>query len=461
MTEEQIESLQPALARFVEPFRGCFKRDKTFGYWQKYMSGLLSDLKRKSIEPIALAAGVPVRTLQEFVSTFVWDDSGATDVLQRRVAGRTGDRERIAVFEPSSHGKQGTQTPGVQRQWSGEDGKVENCVVGAHLLYTNNDGANPFNCMLGSDLYLPEKTWGADRERCKAAGIPDTVVYRPKWRIGVDLLKQALGNGVRLDWVTFDEEFGNVPEFWFELDRAGLRAVGEVKADFYCWATPPACQSLRAEHSAKRVDHLAVYSPVFRRQKWKRIKVKNTTRGPLVWRVKSTLVQLVAQRCDDHRHSVPTERRYWLIVAQNEHTGEVKYFVSNAPATMKAKTLLRIGFARWHVELWFERAKQEAGLGAFEVRNYRGLIRHWLSARVAMMFLAEQTCRLRKTKSRDHLRAGRVGRQSVDPGDRAARSPFAGESGQPVRLSSTPEQGVVRQPPPGRQEEGQILALSY
>jgi SRSO17 transposase len=101
---------------------------------------------------------------------------------------------------------------------------------------------------------------------------------------------------------------------------------------------------------------------------------------------------------------------YWLIVMHQPATGEVKYVISNASQSAGVEELIRVLLSRWHVEMWFERAKQDAGLGAFEVRTYVSLIRHWLCVRLAMCFLSEQTTRLRGEKPADHLRAGRRGR---------------------------------------------------
>ena len=411
MNTEQILSLQEGLADFLRPFRPCFLQQRSFKHLETYGAGLLADLKRKSIEPIALAAGQDERTLQWFLSSCLWDHDRARALLQHRVAAR-GDARRIGVLDSSGHRKSGNQTPGVQRQWCGEVGKQENCVVGQHLLYTDNDPGNPFSCTLASDLFLPE-SWSRDRPRCRRAGIPDSLVHRPKWKIGIEQLEQALGNGVRFDWVTFDEEYGTVPKFWFELDRLGLRAVGEVQPRFNAWATPPACCSGRAEHSSKRVDRLVTYSPVFTDQPWVRYKIKTTTRRAVVWEVKTAMVQLVAQPDPGHHgRSVPTDRRYWLIAARNPATKEMKYFVSNAPASTSVEEMLQAAWARWHVEKWFERAKQEVGLGAFEVRTYQSLIRHWLISGMVMLFLTEQTIRLRGEKSGHHLRAGGRRRQS-------------------------------------------------
>lgn len=404
MNGEQIASLEPALLEFLGRFRFCFKQDRSFRHLQRYAVGLLTDVKRKSIEPIALAGGAPVRTLQQFLADFPWEDGKAQDHLQRLVAQEHEAEEAIAVVDSSGHAKRGDKTPGVQRQWCGESGKIDNCVVGQHLLYTDNHPTNPFSCMLASDLFLPE-SWSQDRARCREARIPEDLEHRPKWRIAVEQLQQALGNGIRLGWVSFDEEYGTVPQFWFALDRLGLRAVGEVQPRFCVWATPPACRSGRAEHSSHRVDKLARHSPAFTSQPWRQIRIKATTRGDVTWRVKAALVQLVAEN-RDHGPSVPTDRRYWLIVAHNEKTDEIKYFVSNAPASASLKKLLEIAFARWHVEKWFERAKQEVGMGAFEVRTYTSLIRHWLICRMVMLFLARETRRLRGEKSAHHVRAG-------------------------------------------------------
>jgi len=405
MNADQIRSLQPALGALLERFRPCFKRDATFNHWQRYMAGLMADLKRKSIEPIALAAGVAVRTLQEFLAFFVWDHDRVDKMLQRLVVDEHGCDDAIGIIDGSGHAKQGDKTPGVQRQWCGESGKMDNCVIGQHLLYTDNDPSNPFSCVLASDLYLPQ-SWDQDRERCRQAGIPDEVVYQPRWQIAIDQVAAAIGNGVRFSWLTFDEEYGSIPRFWFELDRLGQRGIGEVRPNFRCWAKRPQYQSPRKEFGAKRVDNVCRHSPVFTKKKWRRVQIKDTTRGAVVWEIKAARVHLVDASNPDHNISYPTDRRYWLIVTRNPATSEVKYFVSNASARATLKEMLWVAFSRWRVEKWFERAKQEAGFGAFEVRTYTSLIRHWLSSRMVMYFLAAETQRLRGGKSADHTGAG-------------------------------------------------------
>jgi len=405
MNYEQLASFEPALARFLEKIRHCFKRDKTFEYLQKYMLGLMADLKRKSIEPIALASGVAVRTLQEFLAFFSWDHELADKTLVHQVVNRQYGKRSIGILDASAHVKQGKQTPGVQRQWCGETGKRDNCVIGQHLLYTDNDAKNPFSCVVASDLYLP-KCWDEDRDRCNRAGIPNEITYRPKWKIGIEQIERTMAQGLRFDYVVYDEEFGKVPEFIFDLDHLGQNSIGEVPSNFRVWVKRPACKSNRAEHASRRVDNTVKHSPAFYGQQWQKMMIKDTTRGACIWHVKSAQVYLVKHKDGKAYCPIPTDRAYWLIVARNLQTDETKYFISNAPAKEKLETLMEIAFSRWHVEKWFERAKQECGFGAFEVRTYTSLIRHWLASRLAMYFLADQTRRLRVEKSADNTGAG-------------------------------------------------------
>ena len=168
----------------------------------------MSSLQDKSVEPIALKAGVTPRTLQEFLSQLKWDQDKLRDRLQDIVRTEHAGRHAIGIFDETSYVKKGDKTPGVKRQWCGAVGKEENCMVTVHLGYACGE----FHCLLDGELFLPED-WSADRQRCREAGIPEAISYRPKWQIALELLDRAVGRGIHFEWLTFDEGYGGKPGF--------------------------------------------------------------------------------------------------------------------------------------------------------------------------------------------------------------------------------------------------------
>jgi SRSO17 transposase len=405
MDAERIRQLRPELRRYLREFDDCFERAGTRAHLPVYVRGQLSDLPRKSVEPIALAEGVAPRTLQEFLSLLEWDELRLHDRLQELVARDHASRRAIGVIDETGCPKKGDKTPGVQRQYCGASGKIENCVVTVHLGYAVDD----FHCLLASDLFLPE-AWANDRERCRQAGIPDEVVYRPKWQIALELLDRARGNGVEFAWLTFDEYYGSKPKFLHELDRRQQRYVAEVPVSFRGWLKPPRLQGtgrrLRVQRHSSSVADLLRYSPALRDQPWQRFRVKDGAKGPMVWEVKH--VRFHAQ-LEDGDPGKPGH----LIVARNVlNPEEVKYFVSNVPAETSLQTLLMVAFCRWHVERCFEDEKTELGFDHFEGRKYCGLIRHQAVTAVSHLFLE----RIRKQwgeKSRADSLPGTDGRSSI------------------------------------------------
>ena len=175
MTEQEIAALGPAFAAYLRRFRGSFGQDRTAAHFDTYCRGLLSDLPRKSVEPIALSAGTTVRTLQEFLVTARWDHAAASDTLQNHIRATLADMAgdplgTVGVIDETSCRKWGSHTPGVQRQYLGCVGKVDSGIVTVHLGVTRGT----FQALLDADLYLP-KSWAVDRERGGRAGIPEDV----------------------------------------------------------------------------------------------------------------------------------------------------------------------------------------------------------------------------------------------------------------------------------------------
>ena len=233
MDAKELRRLRPELARFLSRFDDCFDTC-CGGHLPIYVGGQLSDLDRKSVEPIAKRAGVAPRTLQEFLALLTWDHTRLRDRLQTIVATEHGGPHRIGLIDETSFVKKGTKTPGVQKQWCGHLGKVENCVVTVHLGYAQGN----FQCLLDGELFLPE-SWGKDRARCREAGIADEVVYRPKWRIALELYDRAVANGIGFEWLTFDEYYGGKPEFLRELSQRHQCYVAEVPKSVVGWLHNP------------------------------------------------------------------------------------------------------------------------------------------------------------------------------------------------------------------------------
>lgn len=449
MTAEQVAALGPAFTDYLRCFRSCFVTKNTFAHLGTYCRGLLSDLARKSVEPIAQAAGSAVRTLQEFLTHHVWDHDALLAQTQRRIVtehlpapGQTPVDELgvIGLIDETSVPKKGNKTPGVQRQYCGARGKIDNCIVTVHLAVKY--GA--FLAMLDSDLFLPEESWDLDRRRCKEAHIPDEITYRSKWLIALEQIKRAVANGVRFDWLVFDEWYGGKPEFLFLVEEMGMNYVCEVPANFRCWPTMPRYNSLQAPFAAKRVDNAAGWGKPFRGQQWQTVQLSRETLGPQTWKIKAAQVHL-------QRDGRPTDRTYWLIIARNVQTGETKYFVSNAPPQTALKTLLKVAFCRWKVEHAFRLVKTEIGFGHFEGRSWLGLLRHMILCQAVMLFVAEQTTRLRGEKS------------ATDDGADGARVehrlPVVAEASPQILGSQTRRQGYPISPGPKPRRETITPAL--
>jgi SRSO17 transposase len=186
MTDQQLTDLGSAFATYLGRYRDWFGQKRTAAHFDNYYRGLLSDLPRKSVEPIALACGTAVRTLHEFLVTTQWAHEPAREQLQRDLGRYLDDLPSdplgpVGVIDETSSVKKGDQTPGVQRQYLGCVGKIDNGIVTVHVGVAKGR----FQALLDADLYLP-KSWDADRKRCRDAGIPDDVRYRSKWRIALD-----------------------------------------------------------------------------------------------------------------------------------------------------------------------------------------------------------------------------------------------------------------------------------
>ena len=164
MDAKQILGLAPALDRYLGNFDDCFGRSEPVAHLRTYINGQLSDLPRKSVEPMALAAGTPPRTLQQVLSDTRWDQGLMCRKVQQMVARDHAHPHAVGVFDETTFVKKGDKTPGVKRQYCGASGKIDNCTASVHLTYST---PNSFIAQLDAELFLP-RDWSEDRRRCRA-----------------------------------------------------------------------------------------------------------------------------------------------------------------------------------------------------------------------------------------------------------------------------------------------------
>ncbi|MBL8999535.1 MAG: IS701 family transposase [Phycisphaerae bacterium] len=409
MNAQQIAELGPRLEAFASRFDDSFVRVEQLAHARCYLRGQLSDLQRKNIEAIALAAGTAPRSLQEFLSRHRWREDAARNRVQQIVGREHAHPDSIGIIDETYFAKKGDKTPGVQRQWCGTKGTTDNCAVMVNMGYA----AGSFHCLIDAELFLP-KVWSDDRQRCDEAGIPEDMVHRTKSEIALELLDRCRGNGVVFNWLVFDAGYGMVKEFLHALNDRGQRFVAEVPEHFFGWVHEP--PTMLKEHGgphlrpgrryrqrhpgwkrdfprlkargrrASSVKNLARHSPIFRDQAYVPFHIKDTLKGPVVWEVKYSKFY--------YKRGMAATWAHWFLVCRQPLTGEIKYFVSNAPESTPLGIILYIAFSRWHVEKCFQEEKSELGLSHFEVRNYTSMIRHCVLTSMTHLFLAEEHQRL-------------------------------------------------------------------
>lgn len=404
MKAEEIGRMGTELKHFLREFKGCFGRREPVCHAEVYVRSQLSNLPRKSVEPMADQAGIDPRALQKFLAQHQWDETQMVRQTYAIVARDYAHPRGLGVIDETSFAKKGNKTPGVQRQHCGATGKKDNCTVTVHLGYATPD----FHCLLSSALFLPE-SWSTDRERCRKAGIPDDLVHRPKWQIALELHQQALAQGVHLAWLTADEEYGRPVEFHLKLSSRNQLYVVEVPVNFWAWCRQPkVVEGKRGPRLGKNthsstVEDLVQYSWTFMEKDWQPFHIKDGTKGPIVWEAKAAPIYL------KNDAGLPTVA-HWLIVARNalDHE-ELKYFVSNAPQDTPLTVLLYVAFSRWHVERCFEDEKTELGMDHFEVRTYRAMMRHLALTAVSHLFVARVHHKLKKKIRLDRLSSAHGG----------------------------------------------------
>jgi len=390
---ELSDGMLDRLEAFADPFAASLGRREMKAHAHRYLGGLLSDLKRKNIESIAYRYDQDRRGLQHFIGAAPWDFMPLEKELVSQVGHALGQSDGVIVFDPSGHKKCGHASVGVQRQWLGRLGKVENCQVGLYMGYVARTG----HALVASRLYLP-KAWAKDRTRRKKCGVPKEIRFQTRHELALAMLRE---HGALLPhrWIAGDDEMGRSTTFRRQLramEEGYLLAVPSNTSVRHLEGPSPryAGRGPRAKPPFERVDR---WCASLSESDWTRIDVRDSEKGPLVLEIVKRRVLARTERCRDNG-----AEELLVVTRYQEPGGTMKYdyYLSNASADTALDELARVTQAEHLIEDAIKRSKSQAGLSDYETRTWSGWYHHQILSLIATWFLICEARRGKKIHSR-------------------------------------------------------------
>jgi SRSO17 transposase len=425
------EFLAPFVRRLVAPQRANAK---------DHVEGLLSDLQSKDAESIAYLHDRERQGLQKFLGQAHWDHKPLITELARQVGQRLGEPGGVLVFDPSAFAKQGKKSTGVQRQWCGRLGKLENCQVGVFLGYVSHQG----HALVDSRLYLPRE-WTKDRKRCNEAGVPRQVRFATRHELALEMLDEQ-GGLLPHRWVAGDDEMGRSSWFRQQLQKRGERYLLAVPSNTLVRDLVPGDPPYPGHGRRKRTPFVRAgeWRAALAEDDWQTVEVRDGEKGPLVTQAAWTLVQARTEgKVSDVAESL-------LVFREEQQDGSFKhdYLLSNEIASGPPLEMAWVYKAEHRIEESIKQGKSEAGLGDYQVRTWAGWHHHVCLSLLASWFLSEESRRGKKTDAgsdsacaaRDDSRGAGAGAESpqprTDPTHREPPTPPQ-RGGTPVPLAPT------------------------
>ena len=390
--KEDIPIFMEEFKGFHAQFADCFSREEPRENFYQYMAGQMSQLERKSIEPIALnIESGKVRAMQHFLSDIIWEEERILSRYHVMVSEDLGDAEGVLIFDESGFLKKGNDSIGVSRQYCGNVGKVENCQVGVYAAYASPHGYG----FLDSRLFIPEKWFGEDyAERRKKCRLPVEISFKTKPQLAVEMLEKIVLEGVvPFRYVVADSIYGNSPEFLAAVEKIpGVTFLVALPRDTLCWLHDPTTMDKTyrygGEKRTKRILAETEKKPVTfdkiargtNDYFWYRRTVSEGTKGPVTYEFMKRRVVLYKDEQPD--------RTVWMIVRRTLGEGATySYFISNANRSARLKNFVWLSGVRWAIEQCFEEAKSDLGMDHYEVRKFPGWRHHMLTCMLAHFFL--------------------------------------------------------------------------
>jgi SRSO17 transposase len=332
---------------------------------KRYLGGLFAPVPRRNAWQLAEHLGeLTPDGVQRLFNAARWDPDQVRDDLREYVVEHLGDAQAVLVVDETGFLKKGMKSVGVQRQYSGTAGRIENCQVGVFLAYASPKGRT----FLDRELYLPRE-WGEDPERRTEAGIPDAVEFATKPQLARRMLERALDAEVPAAWVTGDAVYGGDRRLRIWLEEREQPFVLEVACREPLWA------ATTAGPAQVRADRLAATLPT---EAWERLSAGWGAKGPRLY--DWARLPLARWPWPDFEH--------WLLVRRSiSKPEELAYYVVFAPKGTTLAELVRVAGSRWAIEECLESAKGEVGLDQYEVRRWDAWYRFITLALVAHAYL--------------------------------------------------------------------------
>jgi len=359
VSREDVGRWESELASLLARIRPLFYRTESKKHAEQYVRGLLSPLERKNGWTISEHVGeLEPTALQRFLNLSPWDADALLELNREYAMEHLADPAGILVADPTGFAKKGTKSVGVQRQYSGTLGRIDNCQIATFLCYVT---ANRDRVLVDRRLYMPEQSWMADPARCAGAGVPAEVVFATRPEQVIEMIRAARGAGMPFAWFTADEEFGQNP---------GLRDYLEGSQIPYVMAVPKNTQFTDTARRVTQVDELARGLP------------RNT------WQRRAAGIGSKGHRVYDWALIDSEEPGHQYLIRRSIDDGELAFYHCYNPHGARFGELVRVAGARWPIEECFGSGKNEVGLDNYQVRTWNAWHRHITLAMLTHTFLA-------------------------------------------------------------------------
>jgi SRSO17 transposase len=402
MDAEQVRRLKPELEMFLARYLPCFGRSENHEHARRLVQGLLAGQERRNVENIAeeMEGGV-VRTMQKFITQGSWEAAEVLGEMRRHLAERLGAEDATINVDETGFPKKGTKSVGVKRQYSGTLGRVDNCQVGVLANYCSGQE----HTLLDRRLFLPEE-WAVDEARRAEAGVPAGVVFRSKPELALEMVQQAVQDGVPFQWVGGDSVYGDSPTFVQGVRALEKWYVLDTSSDARVWLSPPELRPLgnvgprggrpttRVQTVTKpiRVDEAVAQLPD---RAFTRLTVSKGSQGPILY----DYAELTVWFSEEGAPASAPER---LLVRRSVgQEPELKYHRSNAPAEIPLSRVAEQRARRWTIEQDIQAGKGASGLDEYETRGWVGWHHHTALSLLALFFLVLQRQRLGEKRAAD------------------------------------------------------------